>query len=202
MISLLVVREICIDNWFSLRMHVSPKTLWTVTPTGHGRGFAWVYPQIGSLRSSGPGQFLESYEGTRTFFLSFFVFGRPKDSARLLGESCWQTNEGPLVKKDLQKSKNSRSVSGRSVGAEGVVMKGANWRSPGTKWCGRCLLITKRPKAPIHYRYLNLGPRLHSLYGIGSVQFCDYSCSCVYCDFEFLKFVLSTLRSRSCFNNN
>ena len=66
-------------------------------------------------------------------------------------------------------------------------------------WCGRCSLITKRPKAPSHYRYLNLGPGLHPLYGIYGVQFCDYSCSCVYCDFEFLKFVFSTLQSRSCF---
>ena len=43
---------------------------------------------------------------------------------------------------------------------------------------------------------------LHPLYGIGGVQFCDYSCSCVYCDFEFSKFVFSTLRSRSCFEFN
>jgi len=38
------------------------------------------------------------------------------------------------MKKDLQKSKNSRSVSGGGVGAEGMVIKGANWRSPGTKY--------------------------------------------------------------------
>jgi len=43
-----------------------------------------------------------------------------------------------------------------------------------------------------------MGPRLHPLYGIGGVQFCDFLCSCVYCDFEFLKFVFSTLQSRSC----
>jgi len=35
----------------------------------------------------------------------------------------------------------------------------------------------KRPNAPSHYRYLNLGPRLHPLYGIGGVQFGDYSYS-------------------------
>ena len=63
--------------------------------------------------------------------------------------------------------------------------------------CERCLLITESPKTPSHYKYL-MGPRLHPLYGIGSVQFCDFSCSCVYCDFEFLKFVFSTLQSRSC----
>jgi len=32
-----------------------------------------------------------------------------------------------------------------------------------------------------------MGPRLHPLYGIGGVQICDFSCSCVYCDFEFFK---------------
>jgi len=37
---------------------------------------------------------------------------------------------------------------------------------------------------------------------LNGVQFCDCSCSCVYCDFEFLKFVFSTLRSRSCFINS
>ena len=44
-----------------------------------------------------------------------------------------------------------------------------------------------------------MGPRLHPLYGIGGVQFFDFSCSCVYCDFEFLKFVFSTLQSRNSF---
>jgi len=52
-------------------------------------------------------------------------------------------------------------------------------------WCGRCLLITECSKTPGHYKYLNLGPRLHPLYGIGGVQFCDLSCSWVYCSFEF-----------------
>jgi len=36
------------------------------------------------------------------------------------------------------------------------------------QWCVRCLLITESPKNPGHYRYLNLGPRLHPLYGIDS----------------------------------
>jgi len=35
----------------------------------------------------------------------------------------------------------------------------------------RCLLITESFKAPGYYWYLNLGPRLHPLYGIGGVQF-------------------------------
>ena len=38
--------------------------------------------------------------------------------------------EGPLGKKIAQKSRNRRRVSGRGVGAEGIVTKGANWRKP------------------------------------------------------------------------
>jgi len=70
------------------------------------------------------------------------------------------------------------------------------------EWCDRCLLITKRPKAPSHYRYL-IWVLCYILYmGLNGVQFCDCSCSCVYCDVEFLKFVFSTLRSRRCFQFN
>jgi len=36
--------------------------------------------------------------------------------------------------------------------------------------CGRRLLITKRQKAPSHYRYLNLGPLLHS---VGGIEWCS-----------------------------
>ena len=42
--------------------------------------------------------------------------------------------EGPLGKTIAQKSRNSHIVSGGGVGAEGMVTKGANWRSPGTKY--------------------------------------------------------------------
>jgi len=31
--------------------------------------------------------------------------------------------------------------------------------------------MTESPKTPGRYRYLNIGPRLHFLYGIGGVQF-------------------------------
>jgi len=59
------------------------------------------------------------------------------------------------------------------------------------RWCERCLLITESPKTPGHYRC----PRLQPLYGIGGVQFCDFSCSCVYCDFDFLQIrVLNALK--------
>ena len=62
----------------------------------------------------------------------------------------------------------------------------------------RCLLIIESPEPPGHYRYLKLGPRLHPLYGNGGVQFCDLSDSCVYCGFEFLRFVFSTLERNGC----
>ena len=34
--------------------------------------------------------------------------------------------------------------------------------------------------------------------GLAVFSFAIFSCSCVYCDFEFLRFVFSTLQSRSC----
>ena len=74
--------------------------------------------------------------------------------------------------------------------------------TPESAWCDRCLLITKRPKAPSHYNYLIRVLFYIPYMGLNGVQFCDCSCSCVYCDFEFLKFVFSTLRSRSCFKFN
>jgi len=45
-----------------------------------------------------------------------------------------QKNEGPIGKQIARKSRNSRRVSGGGVVAEGMVTKGANWRSPGTKY--------------------------------------------------------------------
>jgi len=44
-----------------------------------------------------------------------------------------------------------------------------------------------------------VGPLLHPFIWDWRCSVCDFSCSCVYCDFEFFKFVFSTLRSRSCF---
>jgi len=70
------------------------------------------------------------------------------------------------------------------------------------KWCVRCLLITESPKTPGPYRYLilvsNFGSSSTSLIWDRRCSVCDLSCSCVYCDFEFLRFVFSTLKSRSC----
>ena len=39
---------------------------------------------------------------------------------------------------------------------------------------------------PTDHNPIVLHPCLHPLYGIGGVQFCDLTCSCVYCDFKFL----------------
>jgi len=66
-------------------------------------------------------------------------------------------------------------------------------------WCVRCLLITESPKTPGHCRYLKFGSSATSLIWDWRCSVCDFSCSCVYCDFEFLKFVFSMLQSRSCF---
>ena len=83
-----------------------------------------------------------------------------------------------------------------------VSTKWSSWTWPRQLCCDRCLLITKRPKAPSHYRYLIWVLCYIPYMGLNGVQFCDWSCSCVYCDFEFLKFVFSTLRSRSWFKFN
>jgi len=44
--------KISIGNQFSLRMHASPKTCWTVLPTR--RGSAWVCPELGIGRAGPP----------------------------------------------------------------------------------------------------------------------------------------------------
>ena len=43
-------------------------------------------------------------------------------------------NEGPLEKKIVRKSRNNCRWRGVGVGAEGMVIKRANWRSPKTKY--------------------------------------------------------------------
>jgi len=65
-------------------------------------------------------------------------------------------------------------------------------------WCERCLLITESPKTPGHYRYLIWVLVYIPYTGLAVFSFAIFSCSCVYYDFEFLKFVFSTLQSRSC----
>jgi len=61
------------------------------------------------------------------------------------------------------------------------------------------LLITESPKTPGHCSYLIWVHCYIPYAGLNGVQFCDCSCSCVYCDSEFVNFVFSTLRSRNCF---
>ena len=60
-------------------------------------------------------------------------------------------------------------------------------------------ISTESPKTPGHYWYLIWVLCYIPYVGLNGVQFCDCSCSCVYCNSEFSKFVFSTLRSGSCF---
>ena len=65
-------------------------------------------------------------------------------------------------------------------------------------WYERCLSITESPKTPCHSRYLIWVLVYIPYTGLAVFSFAICSCSCVYCDFEFVKFVFSTLQSRSC----
>jgi len=47
---------------------------------------------------------------------------------------------------------------------------------PSSRWCDRCLLITKRPKTPSYYRYLIWVLSYIPYMGLNGVQFCDCSC--------------------------
>ena len=69
------------------------------------------------------------------------------------------------------------------------------------RWCDRWLLITKRPKAPSHYRYLKLGPLLHPL---GGIEWCSVLRLLVFlCILRFRIFEIRVLNaSRSCFKFN
>ena len=66
------------------------------------------------------------------------------------------------------------------------------------KWCERCLLITESPKTSGRYRYLIWVYVYIPYTGLAVFSFAICSCSCVYCDFEILKSVFSTLQSRRC----
>ena len=52
-------------------------------------------------------------------------------------------------------------------------------------WCERCLLITESPKTPGHYRYLIWVFVYIPYTGLAEFSLAIFSCSCVYCDFEF-----------------
>ena len=65
-------------------------------------------------------------------------------------------------------------------------------------WCVRCLLITESPKTPSHYKYQIwvLGYIPYTGLAVFSLRFLVFLCIL---RFRFLKFVFSTLQSRSCF---
>ena len=66
-------------------------------------------------------------------------------------------------------------------------------------WCVRCLLITKSPHAPCHFRYLIWVICYTPYVGLNGVQFGDYLWCCVYCDCECFEVrVFNTFWSRSC----
>jgi len=66
-------------------------------------------------------------------------------------------------------------------------------------WCVRCLLITKSPHAPCHFRYLIWVICYTRYVGLNGVQFGDYLCCCVYCNCECFEVrVFNTFWSRSC----
>jgi len=58
-------------------------------------------------------------------------------------------------------------------------------------WCVRCLLITESPKTPSHYRY-----QIYTGLAVFKLRFLVFLCIL---RFRFLKFMFSTLQSRSCF---
>jgi len=65
-------------------------------------------------------------------------------------------------------------------------------------WCVRCLIITESPKTPSHYRYqiLVLGYIPYTGLAVFGLRFLVFLCML---RFRFLKFVFSTLQSRSWF---
>jgi len=65
-------------------------------------------------------------------------------------------------------------------------------------WRARCLLITKSPAAPCDYRYPVCVLYYIPYVGLNGVQFCDCSCCCVYCDYEFWNPCFQRFWSRSC----
>jgi len=63
--------------------------------------------------------------------------------------------EGPLGKKNAQEQNNRRRVSGRGVGAEGMVTKSTNWHKPESwnqiqtlKDCLYCHIYCAQPLGP------------------------------------------------------
>ena len=61
----------------------------------------------------------------------------------------------------------------------------------------RCLSITESPKTPGHYRFLILGPRLHTYMGLAVFSLRSLVFLCIL-RFRIFTVVFSTLKSRSC----
>ena len=55
---------------------------------------------------------------TKHACVGVWTCGEYRNSARLLGKSCWPQNEGPLGRKIPQISRNSRRIIGEGVGAQ------------------------------------------------------------------------------------
>jgi len=93
---------------------------------------------------------------------------------------------------------------GTSIASDVVKVKGEDPATPGLLLQGIDPGTVTIPqyrfnKTKQHCRYLIWVLCYIPYVGLNGVRFCDCSCSCVYCDSEFVKFVFSTLRSRSCF---
>jgi len=101
--------------------------------------------------------------------------------------------------KDLLESHDRLGESGQnSMGNELKTLHKINGCNETSCCCERCLLITESPKTPGHYRYLIWVLVYIPYTGLAVFSYAIFSCSCVYCDFEFLKYVFSTIQSRSC----
>jgi len=77
---------------------------------------------------------IAAYKTTDFFICIPSNLSSGRDSARLLGEFCWQKNWGATREKIAQRSRNSRRARGGKVGAEGMVTKGPSVPSPETKY--------------------------------------------------------------------
>ena len=80
------------------------------------------------------------------------------------GREAW-CSSGKWILWQARKAQCTSKEKGQDSGGACATYIRSAWHS-NVMWCERCLLITKSPDAPCHYRYLNLGPLLHPLSGI------------------------------------
>ena len=122
-------------------------------------------------------------------FLSFFPSFFPPSYFWTSGRRNWATN--------ATCNGNWQVFPGKPVVRDSSRLKPLRRRAPVQAMMRKMFINNRKSYNPQSVQVPNMGPRLHPLYGICGVQF-GFLCSCVYCDFEFLKFVFSTLLSRSC----